>query len=65
VDKTVDNDIAWSHREVIHIAFHDNVFSGLNFGFVTQATGGEERKESLFIFFNGSMFSSHVSESST
>jgi len=39
-------------------------FSGLNFSFATRAAGGEVREESLFVFSNGGMTSSHVSEAS-
>ena len=46
------------------ITFHDDVFLGLNFGFVTRAAGGEVGEESLSVFSNGGMASSHVSEAS-
>jgi len=62
VYKAIDDDVAWPHGGVIQVAFHDNVFAGLNFGFTTC---GEIREESLSIFSNGSMTSGHVSESST
>jgi len=41
VDEAIDDNVAWSHREVMPVAFHDNVFLGLNLGFATRATGGE------------------------
>jgi len=37
VDKAVDDDVAWSHGGVMPIAFHDNVFLGLNLGFTARA----------------------------
>ena len=46
------------------IAFHNNVFSSLDFSFVTRAAGGKVREESLSVFSNGGMASSHVSEAS-
>jgi len=46
------------------ITFHDDVFSGLNLSFVTGATGGKMREESLFVLSNGGMTSSHVGEAS-
>jgi len=53
VDKAVDDDVAWLHRGVMPITFHDNVFLNLNFGFATRATGGEVREKSLSVFSNG------------
>jgi len=47
VDEAVDDDVAWSCGGVMPIAFHDDVFSGLNLSFATRATGGEVREESL------------------
>ena len=44
------------------VTFHDNVFSGLNLGFATRAAGGEVGEESLSVFSNGGMTSSHVGE---
>jgi len=64
VDKAVDDDVAWSHGGVMSVTFHDDVFSGLNLGFATRATGGEVREESLSVFSNRSMTSSHKSEMS-
>jgi len=65
VDKAIDDDVAWSCGGVMSVAFHDNVFLGLNLSFITRATGGEVRKESLSVFSNRSMTSSHASEAST
>ena len=62
MDKVVDDDVTWSHGGVMPIAFHDNVFSGLNLSFATRVTGEEVREESLFVFSNGGMTSSHVGE---
>ena len=47
------------------IAFHNNVFSSLDFSFVTRAAGGKVREESLSVFSNGGMASSHASKAST
>jgi len=49
----------------MHVTFYDNVFLGLNLSFVTWAAGGEVGEESLFVFFNRGMSSSHVGETST
>jgi len=65
VDKAVDDDIAWTHGGVMPITFYDNMFSGLNFGFTTRATDREVREESLSVFSNGGMISSHAGEVST
>ena len=65
VYEAIDDDVAWPHGGVMQVAFHNNVFAGLNFGFTTWATSGEIREESLSIFSNGSMTSGHVSESCT
>ena len=46
------------------IAFHDDVFSGLYFGFTTRAAGGEVGKESLSVFSNGGVASGHAGEAS-
>jgi len=35
VDEAVDDDVAWPHGEVMSVAFHNDVFSGLNFSFAT------------------------------
>ena len=65
MDKAVDDDVAWPHEGVMSIAFHNDVFSGLNFSFTTRAASGEVREESLSLFSNGGMASSHASEAST
>ena len=65
MDEAIDDDVAWSHGGVMSVAFHDNVFLGLNLSFTTRATGGEVREESLSVFSNRSMTSSHASEVST
>ena len=65
VDEAVDDDVAWPCGGVMSIAFHNKVFLGLNFSFATRAAGGEVREESLFVFSNGDMASSHASEAST
>ena len=65
MNEAVDNDVAWSHRGVIPITFHDNVFSSLNLSFATGATGGEMREESLSVLSNRGMTSSHAGEVST
>jgi len=64
VDKAIDDDVAWSRGGVMSIIFHDDVFSGLNFGFATRATGGEIGKKSLSVFSNGGVTSGHVGEAS-
>jgi len=65
VNKAVDNDVAQSCGGVMPDTLHDNVFLGLNISFATGATGVEVGEKSLSVFSNGSMSSSHVSESST
>jgi len=65
VNEAVDDDVAWPHGGVMSVAFHNDVFSGLNFSFATRAAGGEVREESLSVFSNRGMASSHASEVST
>jgi len=65
VNKAVDDDVAWSHKGVMPITFHDDVLSSLNFGFTTGATGGEVREESLSVFSDRGMTSSHAGEAGT
>ena len=65
MDEAVDDDIAWLHRGIVPITFHNDVFSGLNLGFTTGATGREVREESLSVLSNGGITSSHVGEAST
>jgi len=62
VDEAVDNNVAWSSRGVVPVAFHDNVFMSLNLSFAAWAAGGEIREESLSVFSDGSMSSGHASE---
>ena len=64
MDKAIDNGVTWSRGGVMSIAFHDNMFSSLHFGFTTRAAGGELGEESLSVFSNGGMTSSHVGEAS-
>ena len=47
------------------ITFYDDVFLGLNFGFVTRAAGGEVGEESLSVFSNRSVASGHAGKAST
>ena len=65
MNKAVDDGVAWLCGGVMPIAFHDNVFSGLNLGFTTGATGGEVREELLSVLSNGGMASGHAGEVST
>jgi len=65
VDEAVNDDVAWSSREVMSVALYDNVFTGLDFSFVTWAAGGEVWKESLSVFSDGGMSSSHMGETGT
>jgi len=46
-------------------AVDDDVFSGLDFSFATWAASGEVREESLSVFTNGNVSSSHMSKAST
>ena len=62
MDKAIDDNVTWSHGGVMSIAFHDDVFSSLHFSFTTRAAGGELGEESLSVFSNGGMTSSHASE---
>ena len=62
MDKAIDDDVTWSCGGVMSIAFHDNVFLSLHFGFTTRAAGGELGEESLSVFSNGGMTSSHAGE---
>ena len=47
------------------IAFHDNVFSGLNLSFATRAASRKVRGESLSVFSSRGMTSSHTGKAST
>ena len=62
VDKAVYDDIAWTCGQVICITLHDDMFSCLDFSFAARAADGEMREESLSIFSNESVASSHASE---
>jgi len=62
VDEAINDCVAWSCGEVMSIAFYDDVFSSLHFGFTTRAAGGELGEESLSVFSNGGMTSSHAGE---
>ena len=46
------------------IAFHDNVFLSLYFGFTTRVAGRELGEESLSVFSDGGMTSNHAGEAS-
>ena len=65
MDEAVDNNVVWSSGGVISVTFHDDVFTSLNLSFTTWAASGEIREESLSIFSDGDISSSHVSEAST
>ena len=64
VYEAINNDVAWLHGGIVSIAFHDDVFSSLHFGFTTRAAGGELGEESLSVFSNGGVTSSHAGEAS-
>jgi len=64
VDKAIDDDVARMHRGIVSITFHDDVFSGLNFGFATRAADGEVGEESLSVFSNGGVAGGHAGEAS-
>jgi len=64
MNKAVDDDIAWPHEGVMFIAFHNNVFSSLDFSFATRTASGKVREKSLSIFSNGGMASSHAIKAS-
>jgi len=65
VNKAVNDNVAWLSGGIMQVAFHDYVFTSLNFSFTTWAVGWEIGEESLSIFSNGSMSGGHASESST
>jgi len=65
VNEAIDNNVVWSSGGVISVAFHDDVFTSLNLSFTTWAASGEIREESLSIFSDEDISSSHVSEVST
>ena len=62
VYEAVNDDIAWLSRGIIQVAFYNNVFMGLNFGFATWTASWKMREESLSIFSNKSMSGDHASE---
>jgi len=47
VDKAINDDVVQSHEGVMQIAFHDNVFAGLNLSFATWATSRKVGEKSL------------------
>jgi len=49
----------------MQVAFHDDVFTGLDLSFTTWAAGREVREESLSVFSNGGISSSHMGKMST
>jgi len=65
VNKAVNDDVAWSSRGVMPVVFYDNVFTGLDLSFTTRAAGGEVREESLSVFPDRGMSSSHAGEIGT
>ena len=65
MNEAIDNNVVWSSGGVISVAFHDDVFTSLNLSFTTWAASGEIREESLSIFSDEDISSSHVSEVST
>ena len=65
VNEAVDDDITRVSGGVMNVTFHDDVFTSLNLSFTTWAASGEIREESLSIFSDGDISSSHVSEAST
>jgi len=65
VDKAIDDDVAWLRGGVMPIILHDDVISSLDFSFATRAAGGEVGEESLSVFSNGGVASSHAGEAST
>ena len=65
MDEAVNDDVAQSSRGVMPVALYDNVFMGLDFSFITWAASGEVWKESLSVFSDRGMSSSHVGETDT
>ena len=64
MDEAIDDYVAWSCGGVMSVAFHNDVFSSLHFSFTTRAAGGELGEESLSVFSNGGVTSSHAGEAS-
>ena len=65
MDKTVNDGVVQSCRGVMPVAFYDNVFTGLDLSFTTWVAGRKVWEESLSVFSNGGMSSSHVGETDT
>jgi len=65
MDEAVNDYVTQLCGGVVHVTFHDNVFSGLNLSFTTWAAGGEVREKSLSVFSNRGMSGSHAGETST
>jgi len=64
VYEAIDDNVLWPCGGVVQVTFYDNMFMGLNFGFVIWTTSGKMKEESLSILSNGSMTGGHASESS-
>ena len=64
MDEAVNDYVTQSCGGVVHVTFHDNVFSGLDFGFATRAAGREVWEESLSVFSDGGVASGHAGEAS-
>jgi len=65
VNKAVDDDVTGACGRIVPFIFHDNMFTGLNFGIATRAAAGEVGEESLSVFSNGSVAGGHAGEAST
>ena len=65
MNKAVDDSVAGACGRIVSFTFHNNMFTGLNFSFATGTAGGEVGEESLSVFSNGGMTSSHAGETST
>ena len=62
MDETINDDVTQLSGGIISVAFHDNVFTSLDLSFAAWAAGRKVRKESLSVFSNRGMSSSHVSK---
>ena len=62
MDETVNDDVAWLSGGIVSVIFYDNMFTSLDLSFAAWAASGEVREESLFVFSNGGISSSHVCE---
>ena len=60
VNKTIDNNVAWSCGQTVEVTFYNNVFTGLDIGFATRATDRGVGKEFLLVLINRSMFCGHT-----